>query len=81
MSAVCQLHIHQGVPPPQISAMPCLHQVLKGIRISQSSQGGSEKRQRLPIQPDILRRIKQYWESATIDNDKVMLWTAFFGFM
>ena len=57
---------------------------LKGIKRCELQQQ-SGTRERLPITPDILRRIKAVWESLTSDPDVVMLWAAccvaFFGFL
>ena len=43
------------------------------------------RQSRLPITPEILRHIKEYWEEDQIDRDRVMLWAAFmlcfFSFM
>jgi len=71
LSAVCQHHLRKGISPPQIGNMPRLYQVLQRICISQASCG-VVPRKRLPMQPSILRHIKQTWEKTTIDHDKRM---------
>ena len=51
------------------------------------SQGaaGLEKRERLPITPPILRKIRSVWDGRAGEHDIVMLWAAcclaFFGFL
>ena len=36
LSAIRQLHLQQGIPPPVVASMPRLQQVLRGIKISQA---------------------------------------------
>ena len=86
LAAVRQLNIQQGHAPPDISQMPRLHQVLRGIKVvSGSAQAASKRPERLPITPSILRAIKTHWESQPLTKDRIMLWaaftTCFFGFM
>ena len=85
LSGVRQLHIQDGLPPPPTTAMPKLAQVLKGIKTSQAeTQPQSSWTQCLPITPEILCRIKAYWQQDPPSQDRIMLWaaflTCFFGF-
>lgn len=54
---------------------------VKGGEVYIRKQG----RQRLPITPEILLKIKQVWEKGVIDSSKAMLWaaalTCSFGFL
>lgn len=83
LAVVRQLHLGAGYPPPDMGTMPRLHQVLRGIKITQSTT--STPRQSTPMTTKILRKIKTTWESRKlISQDKIMLWVAFlsfFGFM
>ena len=64
--------------------MARLEQVLKGIKLKQV-KSGMQSRPRLPITPEILKKMKQAWEKGPINADKSMLWaaalTCFFGFL
>ena len=85
LSAVRQLHIRKGKPPPPTADMARLNQVLRGVKIAQASDSQVAKaKQRLPITPDILRQIKGRWKKEPPSQDKIMLWaaflTCFFGF-
>ena len=85
LSGVRQLHIREGLPPPPTANMAKLAQVLRGIKISQAStQPTSSRPPRLPITPEILRRIKVRWQQDPPSQDRIMLWaaflTCFFGF-
>ena len=57
---------------------------MKGIKRCEAQQQNGTK-ERLPISPSILRKIKAVWESSASDPDTLMLWaaccTAFFGFL
>ena len=84
LSAVRHLQIaEKGEDPFQIP-MAKLEYVLKGIKRKEASQqwGG---RERLPITPPLLMRIKSVWESEAGNKDKYMLWAAcclgFFAFL
>ena len=75
LAAVRQLNIQQGHAPPDISQMPRLHQVLRGIKVvSGSAQAASKRPERLPITPSILRAIKTHWESQPLTKDRIMFW-------
>ena len=85
LSAVRQLHIREGKPPPPTADMARLNQVLRGVKIAQASDSQVAKaKQRLPITPEILRQIKGRWKQEPPSQDKIMLWaaflTCFFGF-
>lgn len=83
LSAVRHLHIAEGVGDPCISSMTCLEQVLKGIKMVQARSPPPSKPKRLPITPDLLRKMKQSWQGGDRQNSS-MLWAAstlcFFGF-
>jgi hypothetical protein len=68
-----------------MSSMARLEQVLKGIKSLQAKAAGPAKSMRLPITPDLLRKMKQSWEGMGATGDNLMLWAAvtlcFFGFM
>ena len=75
------MQIAGGYADPHISLMPRLRQILKGVEVTRARQG-SIIRPRLPITPNILRRIKRVWASPT--HGHKLLWAAcliaFFGF-
>ena len=85
LSAIRQLHIQRKLCPPPIGDMARLAQVLRGIKISQASANKLPTRQRSPMTPELLHKIKVAWQKYPIDDEKIMLWaaflTAFFGFM
>ena len=78
------LHIEEGQADPRIGGMARLEQVLKGIKLKQM-KSGMQSRPRLPMTPEILKKMKQAWEKGPINADKSMLWaaavTCFFGFL
>ena len=82
LSSICHLQISAD---PFAASMPRLEQVLKGIKVNQGRQGRNMPNQKLPITPEILRRIKSLWQPYETDPDYVMLLAAccvcFFGFM
>lgn len=83
LSAVRHLQVEGGWGDPRINEMAKLEQVLKGIKRLQAVEKGSPK-QKLPITPNLLIRIKQIWEKDPVSWDVAMLWAAvclcFFGF-
>ena len=84
LSAVRRLQIANNLPDPQMASMPKLEGVIRGIKSHQALKGGSSKK-RLPITPDILWKLKKYFEQRSADPNSFMLWaaisTCFFGFM
>ena len=86
LSGVRQSQIALGHADPNVSAMPRLRQVLKGVEVTRSMRGAPTRAQ-LPITPNILRRlIKAWWEEGrgVRDYDRCLLravsLSAFFGF-
>ena len=84
LSAVRFLHIEGGMDDPFKPPLLRLEYILKGIKWTEAQQRNGA-RERLPISPGILRKIKAVWESSALDPDVVMLWAAccvaFFGFL
>ena len=65
LSAIRFLHIAEGAGDPFLPGLQRLHYTLQGVKRVEAEKG-TEKRERLPISPDILRKIKGVWESAPI---------------
>lgn len=84
LSAIRYLHIEEGENDPFLPTLHRLHYILQGVKRSQAEKG-TERRARLPITPDILRRIKRVWDKSASDYNTIMLWAAcclgFFGFL
>ena len=82
MAGIRHLHIGEGLGDPFLSSWCKLHYVLIGVK---QSQGEAEKRERLPITPPLLRKIKSMWDNQAENYDTIMLWVAcclaFFGFL
>ena len=77
LSAVRHLHIAEGESDPFQPALPCLKYILRGVKRCEAEKG-AEKRERLPISPNTLRRIKASWEATAPTPDIIMLWAACF---
>ena len=81
LSAVRHLQVSQGLGDPQMSSMPRLELVVRGLK---REQAGAPSKPRLPITPAILRQIHNYWKDSQ-EWDKVMVGAAmclcFFGFL
>ena len=81
LSAIRHLQISAGLPAPEVTSMPKLSLVERGIRRLKSSEPG---RTRLPITPGILRQLRALWSCRASEVDYIMIWaaccTAFFGF-
>ncbi len=75
MAGIRHLHIEEGLEDPFLPALPRLHYVLRGVKRSQGEEGGGS-RERLPITPLLLHRIKAAWGCQASDLDIVMLWAA-----
>ncbi len=78
-----------GMLASKVICDPCpfcrLHYVLRGVKRSQGGENPTG-RERLPITPHLLRRIKAVWDGQATNPDLVMmLWAdcclPFFGFM
>ncbi len=66
------------------SGLPRLHYVLRGIRKAEASKAGPV-RERRPITPDLLRKIRGVWNPRAEEHNILMLWAAcclaYFGFL
>ena len=64
--------------------MPRLEYVLRGIKKNEAKQG-SGSRERLPITPVILQRLKEVWSVSEAERDTKLIWAAcclcFFAFL
>ena len=78
LSGVCHLQISAGfLDPFRPLPWPKLEYVMKGIKRSQAACIPTSQRERLPITPSILRKIKDHWSNQPISPDIHMLWAAF----
>ena len=81
LSAIRHLQI---VGDPQISTMPKLEHVLRGIKKEHSKQANITK-PRLPMTPNILLKLRSAWEEDAPIFNHIMLWptccTCYFGFL
>ncbi len=84
LSAVRNLQIMSGQGDPFDSQMPLLDYVLRGIK-SEQAKHGPAKRERLPITPTVLLKLRAVWAKEASKPDHIMLWaaccTCFFGFL
>ena len=85
LSAVRHLQIAGNYPDPfGGSPMPKLEYVLRGVKKDEAEKGEGQ-RSRLPITPEILRRLKSQWEPTAHTWDTRMVWAAcclgFFAFL
>lgn len=85
LSAIRRLQIMNGLGDPFIASWPLLEYTLRGIKLRQAKHRVTRVKQRLPITPDILRKLKGSWEKDCHNSDFIMLWaascTCFFGFL
>lgn len=86
LSAVRHLQIGAGLPDPfGVSvSMPRLECVLKGVKRTQA-EDGVVSRERLPITPHLLLRLRKVWSPEGHLQDTKLIWAAatfcFFAFM
>ena len=84
MAGVRHLHISEGHGDPFSAGLHRLHYVLRGVKRAEGMSGVA-KRERRPITPDLLHKIKVVWDPRAHEDDVVMLWAAcclaYFGFM
>lgn len=84
LSAIRHLHIAEGEKDPFQTAQHRLHYTLRGVKRCEAEKS-SDRRERLPISPGILRKIKGVLEVSASNPDVIMLWAAccvgFFGFL
>ena len=83
LSALRFMQISAGLSDPYASSVwPRLQYVLKGVK---RPRGEQSSKPRLPITPDILRRIQTVWQRRFAERDTIMLWASFcigfFGFL
>ena len=82
LSALRFYQICAGLPDPSLASLPRLAYLMKGIHRSLPDH---TRDKRLPITPDLLRKLHMVWSQDTRTFDRVMLWAAcclgFFGFM
>lgn len=82
LSAVRFVQISTGHPDPTLSSFPRLTYVMRGIR---KTSPGHSRPKRLPITPEILRKVYTIWADPPVTADKRMLWAAcclgFFAFL
>ena len=84
LSAIRHLQITDRGDDPFRMPLPKLEYVLKGIKRNEAVQQ-QRGRERLPITPPLLQRIKRVWEEDHNKTNKPMLWAAscicFFAFL
>ena len=84
LSGLRYYQIKAGLPDPFQGAMPRLSYVLKGVKSNEAKRGGGS-RERLPITPSILRKLREVWLPIASDPDTKLIWAAcclcFFAFL
>ena len=84
LSAVRHLQVSMNFPDPKIGDMAHLEQVVKGAK-REHAKKNPDKRERLPITPELLMRMKKVWSREPKNFDNIMLWAAcclcYFGFL
>jgi len=84
MSAIRYMQISASLPDPFTITLPKLEYVMKGIKRVEAEKGVGI-RQRLPVTPAILRKLKRVWQESGGETDTRMIWAAcclsFFAFL
>lgn len=85
LSTIRRLQIVKGLGDPFSASWPLLEYMLRGIKLRQAKRQETRPKKRLPITPDILRKLRATWERDRRNHDNIMLWaascTCFFGFL
>ena len=85
LSAIRHLQILKGMGDPFTASWPLLEYTLRGIKLRQAKHKDTKAKKRLPVTPDILRRLRSSWEKESHNPDFIMLRAAccscFFGFL
>ena len=85
LSAVRRLQIVKGLGDPFTSTWPLLEYILRGIKLRQAKDKKSRAKKRLPVTPDILRKLREVWSKDAHLLDNIMLWAVccmcFYGFL
>ena len=84
LSAVRFLHIAERKSDPFLPSLTHLQYVVRGVKHCESLEGSTFK-ERLPISPNLLKGLKEVWNSDREAPNRPMLWAAcciaFFGFL
>lgn len=84
LSAVRHLQLSMNLPDPKIGEMARLEQVVKGVK-REYTKKAHDTRERLPITPELLIKMKHMWSQNPTKFDHIMLWAAccvcFFAFL
>ena len=84
LSAVRHLQVSMSLTDPRMGDMPRLERVVKGVK-REYVRKNPDKRERLPITPELLMLMKQVWSRDDPKSfDHTMLWAAcacYFGFL
>ena len=84
LSAARHLQIAMSFPDPKIGEMARLEQVIQGVK-REYSKKNPDKRECLPITPDILMQLRSVWNKDTKDFNHILLWAAcclcYYGFL
>lgn len=72
-----------GLPDPLVKAMARLKRVIKGVK-REYARSNPSQRNRLPITPEVLHKIKAVWSTQASSFNNIMLWAVcclcYFGF-
>ena len=84
LSGLRFLQIKEGLSDPFQGSMPRLTYILRGIRANEVKHG-SGIRERLPITPGILRKLRAVWSPTGSEHDTKLVWAVsclcFFAFL
>ena len=75
----------KGLGDPFTASWPLLEYTLRGIKLRQAKDKKSRAKKRLPVTPDILRKLREVWSKDAHLVDNIMLWAVccmcFYGFL